>query len=155
MGEVLKKRLKMKIDPPVRVEVSLNLNIASKILENRFDRLISKFGITTAQYNVLRILKGVYPNGHPRCDIGTRMMDVAPDITRLIDRLEKQGLVVRDRTNEDRRMSITKLTEKGLKFLNEIQPIIDNEHRKITKNLTDAECRKLSRLLEKFYEGVS
>jgi DNA-binding MarR family transcriptional regulator len=155
MGEELKKRLKMKVNPPVRVEVNLNLSIASKIIENRFDRLISKYGITIAQYNVLRILRGVYPAGHPRCDIAIRMMDVAPDITRLIDRLEKQGLVVRDRTNKDRRMSITKLTDKGLKFVNDIQPVIDNEHKKITKNLTDKECGKLSKMLEKLYKDTN
>ncbi len=100
-------------------------------------------------------LKGVYPDGHPRCEIAMRMMEIAPDITRLIDRLEKQGLVVRDRTKEDRRMSITKLSEKGLKLMDEIQPEIEKEHKNSTKNLSEEECRKLSMLLEKLYSDIS
>ena len=153
MGEILKKRLKMKKDVPAREEVSLNLKVASSMLSNRMDKLIAGYGITGSQYNVLRILKGVYPDGHPRCEIAVRMIEIAPDITRLIDRLEKQGLVTRDRTQEDRRMSITKLTEKGLKLVEEIKPIIDKEHKNATKNLTEDECRKLSYLLEKMYRN--
>jgi DNA-binding MarR family transcriptional regulator len=153
MGEALKKRLKMKKDIPAREELSLNLKVASNLLSNRMDKVIVKYGITGSQYNVLRILKGVYPEGHPRCEIAPRMIDIAPDITRLIDRLEKQGLVTRDRTKADRRMSITKLTEKGLKLVEEIKPIMDNEHKNSTKSLTEEECKKLSLLLEKLYRN--
>lgn len=152
MGEVLNKRLKMKKELPAREVLNLNLQVAANIMTNRFEKLISSFGITTSQYNVLRILKGVYPGGHPRCEIALRMMEIAPDITRLIDRLEKQGLVLRDRTKEDRRMSITRLSEKGLKLIEEIQPAIDKEHKNSTKNLSEEECRKLSYLLEKLYK---
>ena len=155
MGEVLKIRLKQKKDIPVREELDLNLQIAANILDSRFEKLISKFGITAPQYNVLRILKGVSPEGHPRCEIASRMLEIAPDITRLIDRLEKQGLVVRDRTKEDRRMSITKITAKGLKLVDEIQPHIEDEHKKATKNLSNDECRELSRLVEKLYDNAS
>jgi DNA-binding MarR family transcriptional regulator len=153
MGEILKKRLKMNKVVLAREELSLNLKVASSMLSNRMDKLISGYGITASQYNVLRILKGVYPVGHPRCEIALRMIETAPDITRLIDRLEKQGLVTRDRTQQDRRMSITKLTEKGLNLVDEIKPIMDREHKNATKNLTEEECRKLSYLLEKMYRN--
>src|SRR5512140_3127714 len=99
MGEVLKRWLKMNRQPSAREEVSLNLGVASNILKNRFEKMLAPFRITGTQYNVLRILKGVHPEGHPRCEIMHRMVERAPDITRLIDRLEKQGLVLRDRTN--------------------------------------------------------
>lgn len=155
MGEVLKKRLKMKKDLPVREELDLNLQIAANVLVSKFEKLISRFGITAPQYNVLRILKGVYPEGHPRCEIAARMLDIAPDITRLIDRLEKQELVLRDRTKADRRISITKITLKGLKLVDDIQPYIENEHKKITKNLTNNECRELSKLVEKLYNNIN
>lgn len=155
MGEVLKKRLKMKKDLPVREELDLNLQIAVNVLVSKFEKLISRFGITAPQYNVLRILKGVYPEGHPRCEIAARMLDIAPDITRLIDRLEKQELVLRDRTKADRRISITKITLKGLKLVDDIQPYIENEHKKITKNLTNNECRELSKLVEKLYNNIN
>ena len=155
MGEVLKKRLKQKKDIPAREELGLNLRIAANILESRFEKAISNFGITGSQYNVLRILRGVYPEGHPRCEIASRMLEISPDITRLIDRLEKQGLVVRDRTGTDRRQSITKITAKGLKLLNEIQPVVEDEHKQAAKNLTAEECRELSRLVEKFYNNLN
>lgn len=155
MGEVLKKRLKQKKDIPIREELDLNLQIAANILESKFEKMISRFGITAPQYNVLRILKGVYPEGHPRCEIASRMLEIAPDITRLIDRLEKQGLVIRDRTHHDRRMSITKITGKGLKLIEEINPYIEEEHKKATKNLTNNECREFSRLVEKLYKDQS
>ncbi len=154
MGEILKIALKMKKQPTLREEVSLNLAVASAILKNRFEKMVEPFGITSSQYNVLRILRGVYPEGHPRCEIITRMVDRAPDITRLIDRLEKQGMVKRDRTNEDRRKSITKITEKGIKVLTDTQPLIDREHKELTKKLTDDDCRELSRLTEKLYEEL-
>ena len=155
MGEILKKRLKMRKELPPREVLNLNLRVASNVMANRYEKLISQFGITGSQYNVLRILKGVYPDGHPRCEIAMRMMEIAPDITRLIDRLEKQGLVVRDRTKEDRRMSITKLSEKGLRLMEEIQPEMEKEHKNSTKNLSEEECRKLSMLLEKLYNDIS
>lgn len=155
MGEALKKRLKMKKDVPAREELSLNLKVASNLLSNRMEKLTSGYGITASQYNVLRILKGVYPEGHPRCEIAPRMIDIAPDITRIIDRLEKQGFVIRDRTKEDRRKSITKLTEKGLNLIDKIKPAIDKEHKNATKNLTEEECKKLSALLEKMYRNIT
>ena len=151
MGNALKKWLKLRKELPVREEVLLNLAVASNLIENDLEKGISEFGITGTQYNVLRILKGVYPEGHPRCEIITRMIEKSPDITRLIDRLEKTGLVERDRISEDRRMSITKITQKGLKVVNEIQPRLDELNKIITKNLTTEECKTLSGLIEKIY----
>lgn len=124
MGEALKKWLKMSKDLPVREEVGLNLRVAVALLDSKFDKQIEPYGITTAQYNVLRILKGVYPEGHARCEIASRMVERASDVTRIIDRLEKQGLVERDRTNEDRRISITRITEKGIEILNKLNKIV-------------------------------
>jgi DNA-binding MarR family transcriptional regulator len=135
--------------------VDLNLRIASSVIYGRFEKIIEpKFNITETQYNVLRILKGVYPNGHARCEIASRMIERASDITRIIDRLEKQGLVKRDRTTKDRRISITRITKKGLKVVNDIKPLIENEHKLITKNLTENECKELSRLTEKLYKNL-
>jgi DNA-binding MarR family transcriptional regulator len=151
MGEALKKWLKMSKELDIREEVDLNLRVAVNLLDERFYKMIDPFGITGAQYNVLRILKGVHPEGHARCEIASRMIERASDITRIIDRLEKQGLVVRDRTSEDRRMSITRITDKGIEVVNKLKPLIEKEHSENTKGLTDEECRQLSILLEKLY----
>lgn len=153
MGEALKKWLKMSKELPVREEVGLNLRVAVALLDSKFDKTIEAYGITSAQYNVLRILKGVYPEGHARCEIASRMVERASDITRIIDRLERQGLVERDRTNEDRRISITRITDKGIEILNKLNKIVEQEHKEHTKNLTDEECMQLSVLLEKLYEN--
>ena len=151
MSEILKRTLKMNRTPTAREEVGLNLAVAFSFLKTRFENIIEPFGITASQYNVLRILKGA-PEGHPRCEIIVRMIDRAPDITRLIDRLEKSGLVKRDRTNEDRRKSITKITDKGLKLVSDIQPLIDKVHKEFTGKLSEEECKELSKLAEKLYE---
>ena len=152
MGEALKKWLKMTKELELREEVDLNLRVAVTLLDERFDKIISPFKITPAQYNVLRILKGVHPEGHARCEIATRMIERASDITRIIDRLEKQNLVVRDRTNEDRRISITRITEKGIELVEKLKPLVEKEHKENTKGLTDDECMQLSVLLEKLYK---
>lgn len=155
MGEQIKKWLKLSKELPIREEVDLNLRIAVTLLSSRFDKMIEAYGITGVQYNVLRILKGVYPEGHARCEIASRMVERASDITRIIDRLEKNGLVERDRTSEDRRMSITKITQKGIKLVDEIKPLIEAEHKRCTANLTEAECKMLSGLLEKLYKDMT
>ncbi|HAX47865.1 MAG TPA: MarR family transcriptional regulator [Ignavibacteria bacterium] len=151
MGESLKKWLKLSKNLDPREEVDLNLRVAVSLLDAGFNRLMDSYNITGAQYNVLRILKGVYPEGHARCEIATRMVERASDITRIIDRLEKQGLVQRDRTSEDRRMSITKITKKGIELLEKISPHLTKEHLESTKDLSVEECLQLSALLEKLY----
>lgn len=151
MAEALNKWLKMKKSPELREEALLNLRVASHFAGTRVEKICSVYGITGAQYNVLRILKGVYPQGHARCEIISRMIETAPDTTRLIDRLEKQKLVERDKSNEDRRISITRITEKGLKLLDEIQPVLDKEINDYSKNLSKNECMELSKLCEKLY----
>lgn len=154
MAEALNKWLKMKKSPEYREEALLNLRVATHFAETNTEKICSEFGITSAQYNVLRILKGVYPEGHPRCEIITRMIETAPDTTRLIDRLEKQKLVERDKSVEDRRMSITKITDKGLKLLEEIQPRLDTEIAEFTKVLSRNDCKELTKLCEKLYNHL-
>jgi DNA-binding MarR family transcriptional regulator len=155
MGKVLKQWIKSAKEIPVRSELSLNLRVASNLIYNEFEKVTLERGITGTQYNVLRILKGVYPEGHARCGIAERMLDRASDITRIIDRLEKQGLAERDRTEKDRRISITKITEKGLKTVNELNPKVEKLNKSVTKNLNDEECRLLSDFLEKMYEHLT
>lgn len=155
MGVVLNKWLKMNKEIPLREEVDLNIRVASALLESRFNSISDEYKITMSQYNVLRILNGVYPEGHPRCEIASRMIEKSPDITRIIDRLEKQGLVERDRTDKDRRLSVTRITKKGIEIAEKIKPIVQKAHLDTTKNLTDEECKNLSMLLEKYYDNMT
>jgi len=144
----------MKRTPEPMEEALLNLYVASHMLKDLSDKICIEFGITTGQYNVLRILKGVYPDGHPRCEIAVRMIERSPDITRLIDRLEKQELVERDRTDKDRRKSITKITKKGLELINNINPELEKLTFKISEKLTIKEARELSKYCEKLYSDL-
>ena len=151
MGEALKRRVKQeRFDSPAH-EAMLNLMVAADHVRERVDRVCSEYGITHGQYNVLRILKGVSPEGHPRCEIAGRMLERAPDVTRLVDRLETQGLVERDRSEEDRRLSITRITPKGLDLLLQMQPRLEEVHRYFSERVSRRDCRELSRICEGIY----
>ena len=66
MGEAIKKWLKLKKEPTLREETVLNISIAAHLIEGSVEKMCSKYGITGGQYNVLRILRGIHPGGHPR-----------------------------------------------------------------------------------------
>ncbi len=151
MGEALKNRLKQTKFESSEQEVVLNIFVTANFLRMKNDEILSKYRITTPQYNVLRILKGKYPDGYPRCDIITRMMDQAPDVTRLIDRLLKENYVERFNSDFDRRLSLTRITQKGLHLLDKIKPELEELQGLISENLSKEEQIQLSELLEKIY----
>jgi DNA-binding MarR family transcriptional regulator len=153
MGETLKQRLKQKTFESPEQEAFLNIFVTANFLRMKNDEVLSRYGLTSPQYNVLRILRGKFPDGYPRCDIITRMMDQAPDVTRLIDRLIKEGYVERFNSSEDRRLSIAKITDKGLQLLDKLKPEIENLHQLISDNLNKEERKQLSILLEKIYSN--
>ena len=152
MGEALKRRLKQeKFESPLQ-EAMLNLLVAASHVREQVDRVCEQYGITNAQYNVLRILRGAHPDGYPRCEIACRMIDRAPDVTRLIDRLEQQKLVARDRSDEDRRLSITRITQKGLDLLERMNASLEEVHRHIGERMSLADRREMSRICEGLYD---
>lgn len=152
MGEVLKRRLKQKRFQSPAHEATLNLMVAGAHVAGMIDAACSEFGISHQQYNILRILRGVHPEGYPCGEIGVRMLDRAPDITRRLDGLEKGGYVGRDRLPEDRRVVITRITDKGLALLEAMEPRIKGVHEAFKKRLSNAECLEMSRLCEKLYD---
>jgi DNA-binding MarR family transcriptional regulator len=151
MGEILKQWLKQTKFESLDQEVVLNIFVTSYFLRSKHEEIMGKFGLTLPQYNVLRILKGVYPNGHPRCDIISRMIEPAPDVTRLIDRLLKDKLVERFNSTEDKRFSMTRITEKGIILLEKAHPEIKALGTYISSALSNTEKKDLSDLLEKVY----
>jgi DNA-binding MarR family transcriptional regulator len=151
MGEKLKQRLKQVKPVSIEQEAFLNLLLASNFIRKKFDDVCIKYGITNAQYNVLRILKGVYPEGYPRCQIIPRMIDQAPDVTRIIDNLEKQRLIERCNSDEDRRLSVTKITKKGLDLIRKMDSDIMLVQKCLKDPLTDEEIQSLSEICEKIY----
>ena len=154
MGNVLKRRLKQLSFESAEQEAILNILVSSNHIKSKIEAVCIKYGITISQFNVLRILNGKYPEGYPRCDIISRMIDPAPDVTRLIDRLIRQGFVERYASTEDRRLSIARITNKGIAVLNKIKPKIDELNSLISSTLNIAERKQLSILLEKVYSDL-
>jgi DNA-binding MarR family transcriptional regulator len=151
MGDALRRRIEQsRFESPVQ-EALLNLMVAADHLRSRIERVCSEFGLSASQYNVLRILRGVHPAGHSRCEIARRMLERAPDVTRLIDRLEKRGWAARDRCEHDRRLSISRITDAGLELLERIGPSVENVQRELAARVPLRDCRELSRICEEIY----
>lgn len=126
----------------------LNIWRTSDQLQNRFGKLFREFGVTSSQYNVLRILRG---EGKPMpcLEIADRMIQVVPAITGLIDRLEEQKYVERQRCEEDRRVIYVAITAKATALLKKMDEPVAALHRESLGHLTRTELAELSRLLEK------
>ena len=151
MGETLKKRLKQSKFESTEQETILNILVTSNHIKSKVETVCLKYGITQAQFNVLRILNGKFPDGYPRCEIITRMIEPAADVTRLIDRLIKEGMVERFASPEDRRLSLAKITGNGRIVLKKIKPEVDALYKLISDKLSKREREQISILLEKIY----
>ena len=154
MGEGIRRRLHQQRFASAQQEALLNVMVAANHVREQSERVMRAHGITLPQYNVLRILRGVHPDGHPRYEIAARMLDRAPDVTRIIDRLEEKRLVERDRGQADRRHSVTRITREGLKLLEKIDPEIARAFEPMEARLIQRDARELSRLCELVYEGT-
>jgi DNA-binding MarR family transcriptional regulator len=151
MGELLRQRLHQEDFENATHEALLNVLVASAHVRRRLDGAFEPHDLTHGQYNVLRILRGARPEGFPRCEIAHRMIESAPDLTRLIDRLEKRGLVERARSAKDARLSVTRITRRGLELLDRVQPALNAIHTELAKQLPARDAKELSRLCEKLY----
>jgi DNA-binding MarR family transcriptional regulator len=152
MGRAMMRRLRQtRPMGSVEEEAAVNVLLAASWVNERVDRTLSDAGISHAQYNVLRILRGAQPDGLPRREISCRMIDRAPDVTRLIDRLERRRLVTRGRDREDARRSVTRITRAGLELLERATEAVDGLSAEMAGRLAPAELRELSRLCESLY----
>jgi DNA-binding MarR family transcriptional regulator len=122
------------------------------VAADHFDRVVAPVWehhrVTADQYNVLRILRGVHPGGHPRNEVARRMIHRAPDVTRMLDRLVRRGLVRRGRNPGDRRESIATITRAGLALLDRMDPDVHATQLAVTGGLTERELRELVRLCD-------
>lgn len=105
-------------------------------------------GLTLHQYNVLRILRGAGPGGLTCSQIGERMLSRDPDITRLLDRLERAELITRARSSADRRVVTSTISQLGLDLLAELdEPILELD-RELFSTLDDVRLQQLTQLVE-------
>ena len=129
-------------------EAMLNLLRASDQFQNRFGRLFREYGLTSSQYNILRILRGE-GKPMPSLEIADRMIQVVPAITGLIDRLQEAGMVTRRRCETDRRVVYVDLTDKARSLLTDLDEPVLELHRDLLGHLSRTELKELVQLLEK------
>jgi len=133
----------------VATEAFVGLVVAADHVTQLFEAVCKRHGITVDQYNVLRILRGVYPGGHPRSEVTRRLMRRAPDVSRLLDRLQRRHLVERSRSMEDRRLSVARITKSGLALLERIDPEKEIAEKNAMAPLGESQLRQLARLLDR------
>ncbi len=138
----------------LETEAILALHLTSDRLADEGARLLRAWDISPTQYNVLRILRGAEPDGLTCGGIGERMIQRDPDITRLIDRMEKRALVIRQRDHRDRRVVITRITQKGLDLLAEIDGPLDEFNVRRLRHLGPERLQTLIELLETIRNGA-
>jgi len=138
----------------VAQEAVIGLLRTTDMFRRRLTALLEPHRITPQQYNVLRILRGAGPAGLPTLEIATRMIEQAPGITRLLDRLEAKRLVRRERCPTDRRQVTCRITDGGLACLSRLQAAVDALDERVVGPLPPAERRELVRLLDRVRLGL-
>ena len=134
-------------------EAALNIVRTADVLMLAVTGMLKPHLLSATQYNVLRILRGAGKDGASCKEIGQRLVALDPDITRLMDRLEQRGLVVRDRSREDRRVVRHRLTKAGLELTNELDRPIEALHKKTMRHMKAEKLRDLIGLLEEIRAG--
>lgn len=130
----------------------VNLKFTSGWISGLHNRIFRKYGISPQQFNVLRILKGQYPNPSSLLLIRERMLDKESNASRLIDKLEVSGLTERKQCPEDRRQVDITITRQGIDLLEKINPEVEQITGKII-NLSPEEATQLNYLLDKLRNG--
>jgi DNA-binding MarR family transcriptional regulator len=128
-------------------EAAIALLRTASVVSRRFSRVVEPHGLSLAQYNVLRILRGAGPDGLPTLAIRDRMIDEGSTVTRLLDKLEQAGLVTRDRSRPDRRQVLCQITPAGEALLATLDPEIDATDDAAVAMLSSPELRTLIALL--------
>jgi DNA-binding MarR family transcriptional regulator len=143
-GEAKQKHLVHSRQQAAVVSILRTANYVRRFSSPVFDQ----HGITWQQYNVLRILRGAGLGGLPTLDIAERMIEQAPGITRLLDRLEGKKLVRRERPSDNRRQVLCYITKPGLDLLQELDIPVGNKVNQALHRLDESEIEALIRLLE-------
>jgi len=140
--------------PTPEKECVVGLLRTADVVRRRLAAVIDAAGITLQQYNVLRILRGAGAEGLPTLEIGQRMVERAPGVTRLLDRLVRKQLVERGRTRADQRCVVCRITPRGLELLASLDGPMDAVDRAALGALGREEVRDLIRLLDAVRAGA-
>lgn len=134
-------------------ETAIALLRTASVVSRHYARLVEPHGLSLAQYNVLRILRGAGDDGLPTLAIRDRMIDEGSTVTRLLDKLEQAGLVSRDRSRPDRRQVLCRITPRGLEVLADLDPAMDGADTHIMTVLDEDQMGVLIELLASVRTG--
>jgi DNA-binding MarR family transcriptional regulator len=123
-------------------------------MRRRVSLVLEPAGVTLQQYNVLRILRGAGAEGLPTLAIGERMIERTPGVTRLIDRMEERGWVVRERCTEDRRRVWCKITERGRRLIEPLDARVNTVDDLLEEVLDQDELMALISQLDRIREHL-
>src|SRR5260370_2209389 len=124
------------------------LQKAADKLALQAEQLLKSNGLTGPQYNVLRILRGAEPQGLACSSIAERMISHDPDMTRLLDRMEKRHVITRQRQSDDRRVVKTRITSGGLELLKRLDPTVRELHKPQFAHMAAPRARNLAEFLD-------
>jgi DNA-binding MarR family transcriptional regulator len=151
---LLQQEIKQRAFRSSAQEATIAILRTADVLRRTIGALLEPHGVTMQQYNVLRILRGSFPDPLPTLEIGERLIEQTPGVTRLLDRLEEKGLVRRARCTEDRRLVHCWITPAGLELLAELDPVADEADERLGDSFGPAELRQLIALLERVRRQV-
>jgi DNA-binding MarR family transcriptional regulator len=136
-------------------QLVLNLMLTTRVVEENWAQYLKRAeGISPSQYNILRILRGARPKAARISEIGDRMVTRDPDVTRLVDRLIKQGLARRERDSDDRRVVLVEITGAGLAMLSRLDGPAGESTEAAMAGLKPQQLRTLDTLLNEVRAGI-
>jgi DNA-binding MarR family transcriptional regulator len=138
--------------PAPGVQLMLQLMLTREAVVRVQERLFEAHGLTIQQYNVLRIVRGGPTKGHPIYEIERRMIYRFANVTRLVDRLEVQGLLKRVADPKDRRVSRVVITPKGRRLMERLDEPVQEMASRLTNYFDEAECLTMANRLEELRE---
>jgi DNA-binding MarR family transcriptional regulator len=130
----------------IQQEAALSILRAADLIMQESASQLKPFDLTGAQFNVLRILRGS-PDGLPCGQIGERMINRDPDITRLLDRMEVRQLILRQRSEQDRRVVTARISQHGLDLLKRVDPVISDLHKRQFAGFSEKQMGQVMQLM--------
>jgi DNA-binding MarR family transcriptional regulator len=148
MGKIAEEIRQTRPFASLEAEAVVTLLRTADVIRTQVEAALKPWGLSGEQYNVLRILRGAPDHTHPTLEIASRMISRAPNITRLIDKLIRKGLVLRQPSAEDRRVVEVRLTPKGLRAVAEATPVLDGLDARLLRCLSEPGLKSLIRSLD-------
>ena len=127
----------------------INIIYTSSWMHQKHLEVFKEYGLTTPQFNILRILRGQHPNPSTVNLLIDRMLDKSSNASRIVDRLEQKGLVTRKQCKNDRRAVDVYISEEGLELLSQMDSKLEAFEKRL-RNLDEEQAKALNELLDKF-----